>query len=219
MTAAGMTLVPMTAEMVPAVAKVHRVAFAGYMNARIGSAYVRTFMNWFLQVDQAIALVAIDSDGQVIGYVVGVSQGCARSMNRDLFWAAAAGMIVRPWLFFRAQFRTIIMNRLRLILGRSPAGRAEPELPEPTMLLAAIGVSPSARGKKVGQGLMQAFEVKARQLQMRSLALSVYSENVVARRLYENCGWQPFISPMGRNMAMRYFRVLTEKPDQCEAGP
>jgi hypothetical protein len=39
-TATGVVLVPMTAEMVPAAAKVHLEAFTGYMNTRIGTSVV-----------------------------------------------------------------------------------------------------------------------------------------------------------------------------------
>jgi ribosomal protein S18 acetylase RimI-like enzyme len=215
--ATGVALVPMTTEMVPAVAKVHLEAFTGYMNTGIGTAYVRAFMNWFLQAERAIALVATNSEGQVIGYVVGAPLGYESSMSCDLFWVAAAGMIVRPWLFFNKQFRNTLMKRLKLILGRSLARQTELELPEPIMSLVGIGVSPSAQGKKVGLCLMQAFEAKVRRLQMQSIELSVYPDNVVARRLYERCGWQALSGSLGKNEVMHYFRVLTEKPDQSEA--
>ena len=73
------------------------------------------------------------------------------------------------------------MDRLMVILGRSLARHPKPKLPEPIMSLVGIGVSPLVQGKKVGKRLMRAFEAKARELQMRSLRLSVSDEEAKAR--------------------------------------
>lgn len=215
----GVALIPMTAEIVPAAVKVHLEAFTGYMNTQIGTGYVRALMNWFLQGERAIALVATDTDGQVIGYVVGAPLGYERPMSRDLFWVATMGMIVRPWLFFHTQFRSTVMRRLRLIFGRTLVRQAKRDFPEPIMVLVGIGVSPAARGKRIGVSLLRAFEERARQLRMQSIELSVYPNNIVARRLYESCGWLPFGSPIKIGEVMCYFRVLNKKPDQCGPGP
>ena len=213
MTAADVTIVPMTVEMIPQITKIHFDAFAGYMNTRIGNAYIRKFMDWFRRAGGAIALVAVDSDNKAIGYVVGAPLGYAKVMNRDLLWVATIGLLMRPWLFFSRQFRGVIMNRLRFMLNHSLVQHAEPELPEPVMSLVGIGVSPSARGMKVGLRLMQAFEARSRELQARSLRLSVYPDNLAACRLYENCGWQPFSRPIKEKEAMSYFRILTRELD------
>lgn len=52
----------MTAEMVPEAAKLHLDAFVGYMNTRLGSAYIKRFIRWFCEEESAIALVVIDSN-------------------------------------------------------------------------------------------------------------------------------------------------------------
>jgi ribosomal protein S18 acetylase RimI-like enzyme len=209
-TPSDVTVVPMTAEMVPEVVQVHFDAFAGYLSARIGRAYVRAFMHWFRQAERGIGLVVTDRHGNVVGYVVGAPVGYNKRMNRDLLWVAAAGIMTRPWLVCSRLFRSKIRARLRLILGRAPVQDVAPELPEPTMSLVGIGVSSAARGKQIGLRLMQAFEAKARELQMRSLQLSVYTDNKAARHLYEQCGWQPFSRPVQEQDALYYFRVLSE---------
>ena len=199
-------IVEMAAQMVRKAARVHLDALAGSRTACMGEAYVRAFIDWFRQPALGrIALVAIDSHGDVVGYVIGAPLGYPRALSRHLVWVAAGAVIVRPWLFFKRQFRNGVLDRVRLLLGRSLPHRAKPGLPAPTMSVVAIGVSPAARGKKIGCRLVQAFETKARELQMRSLGLSIRSDNVVARRLYERCGWQPFSDS---DEMTYYFRIL-----------
>jgi GNAT superfamily N-acetyltransferase len=199
-------IVAMTAEMVPKAARVHLDALAGSRTAIMGEAYVRAFIDWFRQAEHGgIALVAIDSHGSVVGYVIGAPLGYPRALSRHLVWIAAGAVIVRPWLFFRKQFRNGVLDRLRLVLGGSRAHGAEPELPAPTVSLVAIGVLPAARGKKIGLRLVQAFEARARELHMGSLRLSTGSDNAVARRFYERCGWRPFSAA---DELVYYFRTL-----------
>jgi ribosomal protein S18 acetylase RimI-like enzyme len=81
------------------------------------------------------------------------------------------------------------------------------------MSLVGIAVASSARRKKVGLGLMQAFEAKARELQMRSLRLTVDLNNDGAQRLYESLGWQPFHHRIPGKQWVYYFRILSEKSD------
>ncbi len=203
-----------TAEMIPDLVKLHREAFKGYINTRLGSGYIKAFISWFREAKQAIALAAIDSNGRPIGYVVGAPLGYSRAMNRHLFWVVSAAIVLRPWIFLNAQFRRNMIARVRTTVGSSSIRDVRPDLPEPTMSLVSIAVSPSAQGKKVGQCLLKAFEANARMLQMRSLRLSVYPDNTIARRLYERWGWQPFSKSVRAKTAIYYFRILDKKMAQ-----
>lgn len=163
-------IVPMTAAMVGKAARLHRDTLDSSRTAIMGAAYVRAFIDWFHQAEhERIALVAIDSHSDVVGYVIGAPLGYSRALSRHLVWVAVGAVIVRPWLFFRHQFRNGVLDRLWLLLGRSIPKSVEPDLPAPTMSLVAIGVSPHGRRKKIGLRLVQAFEARARELQMRSL--------------------------------------------------
>ena len=201
-------IVPMISEMVPKAARLHIETLAGSRTACMGNAYVEAFIEWFRQPDRGgIALVAIDRHRHVVGYVIGAPLGYARDLSRHLAWTAARAVIGRPWLFFKLQFRKGFLDRLQLLLGRSLPQASQPELPAPTLSLVAIGVSPHAQRKHIGLRLVQGFESKVRELQMRSLRLSTNSENVAACRLYERCGWRPF--PVSGGLTY-YFRILDE---------
>ena len=201
-------IVPMTADMVRKAAKVHLHALADSRTALMGKAYVVAFIDWFRQsAHGGIAFVAIDIHGDVFGYVIGAPLGYPQALSRHMFWISARAVLLRPWLFFKQEFRSGVLDRLRLASGRSLPRGLEPELPAPTLSLVAMGVTQAARGKKIGLRLVQACERKARELQMRSLRLSTHPGNAVACRLYERCGWQPF--PVSGEMTY-YFRILSE---------
>jgi ribosomal protein S18 acetylase RimI-like enzyme len=203
-------IVPMTAAMVGKAARLHRDALANSRTAIMGASYVKVFIDWFRQAEPGrIALVAIDSHSDVVGYVIGAPLGYSRALSRHLVWVSIAAIIVRPWLLFRHQFRKGVLDRLWLLLGRSipHSIELEPYLPAPTMSLVAIGVAPDVRRKKIGQHLVQSFEARARQQQMQSLRLSTLSDNEAACRLYERCGWRPF--PASDEMTY-YCRILGE---------
>lgn len=206
-------IVPITAKAIPAVVKIHRDAFQGYMNTRLGDGYIKAFIEWFQQAEQNISLLALDESedrAMPAGYVVGAPWGWDAKLNRDLFWFAAVRAGVRPWLLFNEQFRRTIAVRLGMIkdggLSNAPP---HPVLPEPTMSLVGIGVATSARGKGCGILLLEAFEQRARELRMRSMNLSVYPDNAAARKLYEKMGWQPFVVPARKRESMFYSKTLT----------
>jgi ribosomal protein S18 acetylase RimI-like enzyme len=201
----------MKEKLLPDVARLHLEVFEEYMNARLGTAYVKAMLNWFYRTEDTIALVATDIDSNVIGYVIGAPVGYSKFISRDLFWAAFVSMAYRPWLFFDMRFLRATLARLKLFLGRSFDHQVEPDLPTPTMSLVSIGVSPSARRKKVGQCLVKAFEARSRRLEMRSLRLSVYPSNMSARRFYQRCGWQSFSGPLRETGEMYYYRVFAQE--------
>jgi ribosomal protein S18 acetylase RimI-like enzyme len=207
--AEGTVIMAMTPGMVRQAARIHLDALSASRTAIMGAAYARRFIDWFCQTEhRAIALVAVDKYGDVVGYVIGAPLGYPTALSRAMAPLAAAALVARPWLFFRREFRNGLLDRVRLLLGRSVPRRAEPGLPTPTASLVAIGVTPAARGRKIGLCLVQAFEAQAQALGMRSLRLSMHSDNFIARRLYERCGWRPS-SNCGE--VMHYFRIF----DKC----
>jgi ribosomal protein S18 acetylase RimI-like enzyme len=202
-------ILPMKEEMVRKAARIHRDALPDSRTAIMGERYVVAFIDWFRQPDHGgIALVAVEIDGEVVGYAIGAPLGYPRELSRHLFWISAGAVIARPWLFFRKQFRDGMLDRFRLVFSGSSPQQEVPVLPAPTMSLVAIGVASTARGKKIGLRLVRAFERRARELQMTSLRLSTRSDNAVACRLYEGCGWRAFSAS---DEMKYYFRIFAEQ--------
>jgi ribosomal protein S18 acetylase RimI-like enzyme len=204
-----LTVVTITdGDMLQHVAELHLDAFAGYLNTLLGRGYSKAFIKWFINHERAIALAAIDGRQKVVGYALGAPVGYAERMNRDLFLGVAARILMRPSLLLNTRFWIVVTARIKSLLGQPQDGRQAPEILEPSMSLVAIGVASSQRRSKIGQRMMQAFESKAREFQMRSLVLSVYESGTVARRFYEKCGWQRCNSQASKAGVIRYFKVL-----------
>jgi ribosomal protein S18 acetylase RimI-like enzyme len=208
----------MSKDMIPALCKIHCEAFAGYMNTRLGASYIEAFFAWFLTAEGAIALVALDHEKNVLGYVVGAPIDYGPRMNRDLLFRAAVSVLMRPSVFLNKTFWTIVAGRLKSYLGISANRNGRFEFPKPAMSLIAIGVARSARGQKVGLCLLRAFEDKARKLGIRSLQLTVYANNVIARELYETNDWRPLQREAGENSVIDYFRILAKDENHRPLG-
>jgi ribosomal protein S18 acetylase RimI-like enzyme len=183
----------MPADLVRQAAKLHTAALAGSRSAIMGQSYASAFIDFFRGLEHGgVALMACDRSGALAGYVIGAPLGYPAALSRFLRWTSVAAFAARPWVVFRRAFRDGFLDRIRLRLGWVAPRIIESDLPPPTMSLVAIAVHPSARGKKVGMRLVQAFELKAREVGMRSLRLSMQPDNHPARRLYERCGWHRY---------------------------
>ncbi|MBX7167431.1 MAG: GNAT family N-acetyltransferase [Pirellulales bacterium] len=201
-------IVPMTQDMIPQVVAMHVQAFQGQMSAMMGPRYVRAMVEWFLRFPDGITLVATLDGSTPHGYVMGAPVGYSRQMNRDLFVLALGVAMTRPWIVFNGKIRRTAWSRVKLLAGQKSAGNPEPPLPQPTMSLVGIGVSPAAQRRNLGQLLVGAFEAEAARRQMRSVRLSVFPRNQAARALYAKCGWHPYLEPDRDDVTVFYSKVL-----------
>lgn len=195
---ADISIMKIPLEMIDSVARLHMTAFKGYTNTLIGIPYVRAFIRWFCETDEAIALCAIDSTNTPVGYVVGAPLGYTTDLNKKILWQAVIGILLRPWLVFNPRFRWIVTNKLRSLKeGGKHQSNETPILPSPTISLVGIGVHPEYRGKKIGYKLIREFESSVVEAQAKSMRLSVYSDNIAARKFYAKAGWQLFDNVIG----------------------
>lgn len=195
------------------VAELHLDAFTGYLNTLLGRGYVKVFVTWFIKNKGTIAIAAIDDNQKVVGYALGAPVGYSARLNRDLCWDVASRIFARPWLIFNLRFRSVLVERMKSFVGLQQNVSHVSELPEPAMSLVAIGVASAQRRSKIGQRLMQAVEARARDLQMRSLVLSVYESAAIARRFYEQRGWQHCSIATKNGETLKYWLLLNHTPD------
>lgn len=197
----------MSLEMVDSAASLHMIAFQGYTNTLIGMPYVRAFIRWFCESEEAVALCAVDNSNRPVGYVVGAPLGYGTSLNKQTLLPALAGILLRPWLIFNPRFRWIMVNRLRSRnVSRKQQSDGMQTLPDPTISLVGIGVHPDAQGQGVGLKLITTFESYAIEMNAKSMRLSVYPDKMAARQLYTKAGWK-LLNDINEPL-LYYYRLL-----------
>lgn len=188
---------------------VHVSAFSGAMNTRLGRAYLRAFFKWFVEADDAIALLA-KAGNDVTGYVVGAPIGYDDRLTKALLLPAIVALSIRPHLLIRSGFVRAINSRIGSMFGTNKPGKT-PDLPAGSYSLVGIGVRPMAQGHGVGATLMRAYESAVVNAGGVAVRLSVYSSNAKARGLYEASGWTHFERPGPQ--ADFYFKALVASND------
>jgi ribosomal protein S18 acetylase RimI-like enzyme len=166
---------------------IHRDAFEGYMNTKLGNQYIIEFLKWFTLQQDAISLL-IESDKKIQGYVVGATIGYGSRLSKAIGFSVIKFLIVHPWLLFNKKIINNLLSRLKNIFQT-------PSQPNITLQnlngisLVGIGVSRSSRGLNLGSHLIKSFEMKAREMKFDYMRLSVYSNNHTAISFYKKNGW------------------------------
>ena len=112
-------VLPFTKNDVEIIAKIHKVAFKGYMNASLGNRYVQKFLSWFICYPGTITLKAV-ADGNVCGYVVGAPIGYDKDMNRSLFSTVLLGVLTHPRVLLHNGFIKAAVAKFKMLMGRRP---------------------------------------------------------------------------------------------------
>ncbi len=193
--------------MVQDAARLHMESFSGYLNARFGIEYIASFISWFVQEKGAVALAAVDANQRIIGYTLGVPTEYGHRPYRELQGLAARSLLLRPWLFFDKRLWQAAKSRCKALVKKKEGGDHH-EIPKPTMGLVGIGVDSSYRRQGIAGHLMEAFQEKAKHQEMCSLSTWVYLDNISARRLYERCGWQPYMDSLTERGSVRYYKLI-----------
>jgi GNAT superfamily N-acetyltransferase len=168
----------------------------------LGARFLRRWHRSFVDRRHAIALVATDNDGAVVGFLLGTLDHHAhigdllRERMTVLSFAAHAGaaMAVRPRTAVRF-VRTRLRPWCRAVMRSRPIplSNCEPEtLPADSVaVVVAIAVSPQVRGIGVGAQLLDWFESDSARAGARCAELSTdlgVADN--AGGFYERLGWQ-----------------------------
>jgi ribosomal protein S18 acetylase RimI-like enzyme len=202
-----MKIVPITAELLDEVVRVHRDAFASYPNVRLGRPYARRFLGWFASREDGIALAAVDDAGAVLGYVTGARGAYGYPLSHAMWPVAGLSMLLRPWVLLDRRILRAAAARVQL-WRRPPSTPAElpPVLVPPLVSLVALGTSRHHRRAGVAAALVDRFEDAARALGARTVRLTVYQNNAAARTLYERRGWSPLFGSSSETMT--YWKAL-----------
>jgi ribosomal protein S18 acetylase RimI-like enzyme len=180
----------MTARDVKKVTSIHLEQFPSSRSTLLGSPFVQKMYRWFIAHQPDLSVVAV-VDGQVAGFACGAIGGYGRRVFRYALPEVVWGLACHPQLLLKKEtFGAWTSYAQAFIPHRKPAATAAAgsEIRRKASL-ASIAVSGMAQGKGVGKALMFGFEESAKHVGVKLLGLSVESNNLGARKLYESCGW------------------------------
>jgi ribosomal protein S18 acetylase RimI-like enzyme len=177
----------------------HEACFEGYYLTRLGPSFLRAMYGWYVDSPQAIAHVAIDGQGRVVGFVAGTTN--AEDYHRSLFrrrggallGALVGRLFTSPVETARLAWerKDLLPQALSSMLARGSSGPLEdaPEPEEGAASLVSIGVEPSQRRSGIGRRLTELFVNEAGERGCEVVTLSVREDNPGARLFYESMGW------------------------------
>jgi ribosomal protein S18 acetylase RimI-like enzyme len=184
------------------VAKLHEACFQGYYLTRFGPRFLEAMYGWYVTSPEAIAHVALDPTGEVVGFVAGTSEatGYHRSLFRHQVGPMLASLLRRllsqpvVTLGLVWERRDMVMQALPTMLGGRQAadetGAPAAQDASRTASLVSIGTDRSFRRQGIAQRLTELFLSDARDRGNTSVTLSVREDNVAARRFYESLQWE-----------------------------
>jgi ribosomal protein S18 acetylase RimI-like enzyme len=198
MTAAPVSVAPGARDDAATIAALHRAVFPEYRTARLGPAFTRALFERFIASPHVTVLVARHG-GEIIGYCIAGEQPILDAIRRTLLPHALIGAVLNARATIDAAAlasvaqtaRRLVRRVLARVRNRSGAATADDAAAlshRRTILLHLIGVAPAARGLGAGSALLAAFET-AFALRYDDAVLSVRTDNLAARRLYEAFQW------------------------------
>lgn len=182
------------------IARCHKEVFPNSLTSKMGTHYLARIFSWYLSTDRAF-LFFLESQNQVIGYAGGIlvdgtlAHGSASSMTQHTFNDAIKALLLRPWLFFHADFLSRYKLFTRNILTRIANKFREVEIRSakiplvPHVGLVVIGVHPDFHGKGYGSALLKEFENITTRTGFSKMMLTVKSDNEQAIKSYLRNGW------------------------------
>jgi ribosomal protein S18 acetylase RimI-like enzyme len=183
-----MELRPLTDADLPAVARLHCLAFPDSTFTRLGPAAARAHYAAQLSSPGMVGLAAV-RDGRLAGFcVAGRLAGSERAaLLRRHGPRLALCALRRPW---------VLLHLLGALARRAsrPAAAPAPR----TFDIQAIAVLPGVRRAGVGRALMQKAEAAARRQGHARLGLAVYRRREEVARFYEALGWRRMSPWQGR---------------------
>lgn len=177
---------------IPDIVACHQAVFPRQPHTVMGPRWLTALYQQYVGRHDAIALVAHDPAGNLLGFVVGGPPELSASFRRAAkrrFW------YVIVWrMLTSAAVRRTAWTILRQSLKR-PGGAADGLTTGPVELrgrrgvLVCIAVATAARGQGIADALLSAFVGEARAHGFGHLTLGVHTDNARAIRFYEKHGW------------------------------
>lgn len=178
----------------------HRQAFPNGFYAQLGEGFMKKWFTTHLESEAAVSLVACDSQGAVVGYLLGTTDDAkyreaAREQGFAMFSRGVSALVVRPHLwsdFARVRIRHYAARTFRAtgrILARNSTATS-PKMGTGEGELVFICVEPEHRRRGAGAVLLESFTGEAIRSETNRLHLITESDNLGVQQFYGRHGWQ-----------------------------
>jgi ribosomal protein S18 acetylase RimI-like enzyme len=192
---------PITLDDLPAVARLHRLAFPDSALTALGAEAVRRYYHWQLTGPHEVVALCIEDHQKLTAFCFGgifrlSLLGFLRNNRRFLLYLVAT----RPWVLTRGIVRQRIRLAIRLLrrrLSASPTPAITRAPKTPTFGVLSIAVDPSRARAGQGTYLMDCLERAARERSFSRMDLTVSPDNHRAIRFYERLGWSRDVRASG----------------------
>jgi ribosomal protein S18 acetylase RimI-like enzyme len=178
----------------PALAKIHALAFPGSALTALGASAVRRYYEWQLTGPHDVSALGAFSENEMVGFCFGgVFRGAMSGFLRKNRIYLAWLVLTHPWLVTNPLFRHRLIKGLKVLRRFSKSGRAnqpKPNHKKPPFGILSIAVNPEFQGLGAGKVLMAEAEAIARRLGFEEMNLTVNPDNYQAIRFYDSLGWQ-----------------------------
>lgn len=207
-------IIKTNSEQLNAVVDCYINCFPNSLTVKLGKAYIKKTLQWFLANDKRF-LFHVEVDNKVVGYCGGfvpqrIGDGSASGMFQFAFNEAVKGIIKKPWLVFNEEvrkmypflWRNIKRKIFRNVNATTVINKSTPLNFQPNIGLVVIGVHTAYRGKKIFELLMQHFDEKAIQYKCNAAKLSVKQNNIRAINAYKKFNWY-IVEELGNTYVMQ----------------
>ncbi len=189
-------VVPMTAQHVDQVVRIHLNSFQGFFLSFLGPRFLRALYHGLQNDERSLNFVAFDDAGRMVGFVAGTQDPSGfygRLIKKDAWrfcLASLEGVLKKPSIMPRL-FRALRQP------SNSPAGGQ-------TGLLMSIAVVSEAQGSGAGKKLVEAFLAGMAQKGVKDVYLTTDRDhNQSVNRFYQKNGFtisRVFVTAEGRGM-------------------
>lgn len=178
----------------PAIARIHKLAFPGSALTALGADAVRRYYEWQLTGPHDVSALGAFYGNEMAGFCFGgVFRGAMSGFLRKNRIYLAWLVLTHPWLVTNALFRDRLISGLKVLRRFSKSGRANQPTQDhkkPSFGILSIAVNPEFQGKGLAKALMMESEAIARRQGFDEMNLSVNPDNYRAIRFYDSLGWQ-----------------------------
>lgn len=195
---------------------VHLERFPNHRSTRLGPAFLHRMYEWFLFHMPELALVA-EINGQVEGFILGSVGGYGRRVFAFAFKEIVSGLLSKPELLLDGRTYQLWHSYIRgLLPARTSSKGIAHAAGARGKVVSFASVAVSSRYPGLGTYLIQALEVKARNIGADRLSTSIENHNVNLIRLYRRLGWE--IRHQG-DLSTSLLKHLRQPSAECSPHP